>query len=900
MENLGKYLFTASLTLTCAAALAMPPRPGQLSIRQPDGSVIEAKLVGDRHRCMYVSPQGKILRPDSRGMLVPTEELFSSRDNHRAAVQDQSTSPSRATTYPTKGKIKALIILAEFADSRFMSENAADLIGRMLSEEGFGDNGATGSVRDYFAASSFGAFDLEPVVLGPVTLPNGMAYYGAPSGTNADVRPEEMIRDACSLVDDDVDFSEFDLDSDGYIDNVYVFYPGYSQADGAPLNTIWPHSGFAYNKLRAVFDGVCLDKYACSNEIDISTNKLVGIGTFCHEFSHVLGLPDLYATDYSNEEHPGTWSLMASGGRNNNGHTPPLFSAYERYALGWLEPQTAGISEQDYTLSPEENSAFIIPTSSKDEYYIIENRQRSGWDRYLPGHGMLVWHIDYDETAWKKNYVNNDANHQRIDLIEADRSSSEDSRPGDSFPGSADVRELEVMKTWTGTPLNLGLFNIREDPAGTVTFSVASTEEMLPAPEGIAATEISPVSFLASWKTVPQATAYVLEVYRKVREGSVLRKEYVEGYRLFMAGDNLSATIKGLEPSTEYFYIVRAMGGGHISAYSPEQSVTTLEPDFRSAIAECSAATEISGTGFTANWKPLEGATGYILTVSEVTLTPSATHLNDFADEIMAPTGWYVTPGCTTGSFTGYYGSAAPGLSLPADGAMIQTPLEEDMIETLSFWYRGIRTESRHCITIYGYDGSAWRELKELSPLETDKSGAMITLSEEFSTVPCYAARIVFGKPTSKGTLALDDIKVEHCGAVCRALDGYNGVAVGNTLSAKVEGLAPSTLYRYTVTASDGNFQSLPSLPSQLRTTDSSGTVTTPADTASSCEITSVNGNIIVRNLSSQPVGVEIFNVSGNSLFRQTATSGEEISVSVLQGVYIVSAGDISRKIAIH
>ena len=118
------------------------------------------------------------------------------------------------------GKIKTLVILAQFSDMQFISENPADAVTRMLTMPGFSDNGATGSVRDYFNDSSFGAFELDPVILGPVTLPEKMAYYGGPDEGKPDIRPAEMIRDACVLVDDKVDFSEFDLDGDGYIDNV--------------------------------------------------------------------------------------------------------------------------------------------------------------------------------------------------------------------------------------------------------------------------------------------------------------------------------------------------------------------------------------------------------------------------------------------------------------------------------------------------------------------------------------------------------------------------------------------------------------------------------------------------------------------------------------------------------
>ncbi len=903
MDKLRKPVIAVSMLLASAAAFAMPPRPGRLTIPQPDGSAVEAELYGDGDWCVYVAPDGGVLEPDKSGRLLPTGRMFASDHERLSALRRAgSRIPAQKSLaigdYPTKGKIKTLIILAEFSDMGFVSENPADLIGRMVGQRGFCDNGATGSVRDYFADCSFGQFELDPVVLGPVTLPGTMSYYGAPVDGRPDIRPEEMIRDACVLVDDMVDFAEFDLDGDGYIDNVYVFYPGYSQADGAAINTIWPHSGYAWAKHRAEFDGVKLDKYACSNEIDLATNKLVGIGTFCHEFSHVLGLPDLYATDYSNEEHPDIWSIMAAGARNNSGHTPPALSAYERYALGWTEPEILEVAEEEYSLASQENRAFIIPTASADEYYIVENRQRAGWDAYLPGHGLLIWHIDYDEAAWKHNYVNNDASHQRIDLVEANHTASPSARSGNSFPGASDVRELAVIKTWYGPSLGFGLFNIRENADGSVSFHVADNGNMLDTPLTKAADELSPVSFRANWETVPQAASYVLDVYRKVREGSVVRNVYVDGYRLHMAGADNAVTVTGLTPSTEYFYVVRAMGGGRISAYSAECQVTTLEPDFRSEVAEGASASGITPSGFTANWEALEGATAYMLTVSEVVSSASMPQVNDFADGVMAPEGWGVTAGCTTSSFTGYYGAMAPGLSMTSDGACIQSPFNSEMIEALSFWYRGVKTEDKHAIKVSGYDGRSWRTLANITSLVTDKAGTKMSLKDEFADVPCYSVRIAFMKPMAKGSLVLDDITVEHARTSAHVLTAYDGIDVGNVLSATVEGLKPSTLYSYSVTATDGTFSSVPSVPRLVRTLEASGITTAVDSRVAGCTVSTDNNSITVYNPDAGVAKVGIYSVSGICLLGELLPSLSDVSLQVPPGIYIVITDGVARKIA--
>lgn len=893
-------IFSTILALAGAAAMAMPPRHGLLEVPQPDGTVVKAELFGNGQWCSYITPDGTLLTPDESGRLVPSGSAVTDKNAflrvkaHEAELQTRNT----VSSYPTKGKIKTLIILAQFADIKFYSDDPADAIGRMLSMPGFSDNGATGSVCDYFKDSSFGLFELEPVVIGPVDLPENMAYYGAPSGNSPDVRPKEMIRDACVLVNDQIDFSEFDLDNDGFIDNVYVFYPGYSQADGAQINTIWPHSGFAWPKLNAEFDGVTLNKYACSNEIDMSTRKLVGIGTFCHEFSHVLGLPDLYSTDYSNNEHPSTWSIMASGGRNNNGHTPPLFSAYERYALGWLDPKTLEASQTDYTLLPGENEAFIINTSADNEFYILENRQRNGWDAHLPGHGMLLWHIDYDKKAWESNTVNNDASHQRIDLVEADGSASDANRSGDSYPGSADIREIPSFRPYAGGTLANGIFNIRELPGGSILFNVADIQSMLSAPAAVTAAEISPVSFRINWEAVDGADRYIVEVYRKVRSGSVFTKEYVDGFRLFMTDAACSAEVTGLTPSTEYFYRVRAMGGIHISDYSDEQAATTLEEDFRAEIPVCADATEITSGGFTANWETLPGAASYSLTVNEVIPSVSYSHNNDFADGNMTPADWIVTSGCTTSTFSGYYGNSAPGLTMTSDNAYIRSPLDKEMITSLKFWYRGIKTEDRHRIMVYGYDGRTWQLISEIASLVTDKAGATITLEDEFAKIPCYAVHISFTRPLATGTLALDDICVTHQATTVNAVEGYAPFEAGNTLQATVTGLKPSTLYSYTVTANDGTMTSLASTPRLVRTMDASGIKATAADD-SDIEFSTASNAIMVRNNSAHESTVQIYNLSGICVHAAVLPAATCVSVPVGNGMYIAVADGNACRLAV-
>ena len=334
----------------------------------------------------------------------------------------------------------------------------------MLNEEGYNQNGATGSAVDYFRASSFNQYNPTFDVYGPYTLSQTMSYYGRDvSEEGDDAHAVEMIVEACSLAAaDGVDFSNYDTDNDGVIDFVFVFYAGYSQAEGASSNTIWPHSwevrdtatyhGTWWRDIEyetpadysnyegtaddVTFNGKRLYTYACASELKgVSGSYMTGIGTFTHEFSHVLGLPDLYATNYASHKTMGEWDILDAGPYNNDGCTPPIYSAYERFFMGWMTP-TLLTESNKYTLEHIEtsNKAFMITSSgthnmngadpSPSEFYLLENRQQTGWDTYIPGHGMLVTRVNYDPSKWNENTVNNDGSDMGVDIIEADGISS--------------------------------------------------------------------------------------------------------------------------------------------------------------------------------------------------------------------------------------------------------------------------------------------------------------------------------------------------------------------------------------------------------------------------------------------------------------------------------------------
>lgn len=379
------------------------------------------------------------------------------RRTSRARTQDvMEEDNSSHFAFPSIGKVRGLVVLVEYQDIKFTVEDPYQTYCDMMMKPGFdytyNNYVHQGSANDYFYQNSAGLFDPQFDVYGPLTLKYERSYYGENRGIS-DIRPHEMIIEACQQLDSlGVDFSLYDENGDDIIDFVFAVFAGPGENAGdVTSSAVWPH---AWNLTSAgqggkyYFDGKKLDDYACTCEL--YDNHLDGVGTFCHEFSHVLGLPDLYDINY-NADAPFNYSVLDNGCYRNGGYCPLGYSAYERYELGWLNPtklpdEAATLSITDLGLT---NQAFILPVTPdslvsdirEGEYYLFENRQKNGWDSYIPGHGMLVWHIDYVESKWWNNKVNTWTNHQCVDLIEADGVKKKangllDQKGSEPFPGT--------------------------------------------------------------------------------------------------------------------------------------------------------------------------------------------------------------------------------------------------------------------------------------------------------------------------------------------------------------------------------------------------------------------------------------------------------------------------------
>lgn len=413
-----------------------------------------------------------------------------------ARLAARQTSPRKAgATTGYLGKKKGLVILAEFSDKKFKSTNDREKYYNILNTRGYtSDEGFDGSVADYFLAQSGGLFELDFDVVGPYTTKYGYAYYGKNDEDDLDQHPEEMVIEMCRAANADVNFADYDWDGDGEVDEVFVVYAGKGEADSSNKNTIWPHMWSLDEAQRwLTLDGVRINIYACANEID-SDGSINGIGTFCHEFSHCLGFADLYDISYSGAYGMGDFDLMAGGCYGGNGFCPVGYSGYEKMWCGWQQPIV--LSTEDVTvdsLKPmaQQGDFYIIYNDAHpDEYYIIENRQKKSWDKYIPERGLMITHVDYDEEVWYNNIPNTivskeeaeengytcDNDHQRLTFFHANNS---ESRPrlypykkNDSLTTtSSPVAKLYHNNSLGTKKMQGAVLNIHQNAGGTMGFT---------------------------------------------------------------------------------------------------------------------------------------------------------------------------------------------------------------------------------------------------------------------------------------------------------------------------------------------------------------------------------------------------------------------------------------------
>lgn len=484
-----------SLVIVCtlaAMAYAVPARRGWQTRTQADGSTIEVQVLGDEFYHYTINREGKQVR-EINGMYVeigeaPTEAVAKAR--RAKAVARRQRKEIGTTPYLAP---KGIIILANFKDVSYKSVNTKAVMDSLVNAKNCQVNkdGNTRypSAAQYFRDQSYGQYNPIFDVYGPVTLSRNTSYYGTDDPSQEpgdDQHAADAIVEACKLADAayDINWSDYDWNNDGEIDFVYVIYAGMGQADGGATTTIWPHNwevssaryydGYdgkycTYTAAQCKVGGLTINNYACSGELNGQDGSLNGIGTFCHEFGHVLGLPDFYDTNYGTNYHnsltPNDWDVMDGGAYNGDGHCPPNYSPWEKEFFGWHTTINPGNEGANLTLRANgtegyqayqitSNGNYVGPTTAGLRYY-IENRQAQGWDAPLTGHGMLIWKVNFNSSKWENNEPNNTANNPYYTIVSASGNKigwdgSTDNCPKNTFPGSTNKTSYTGI---TGKPL---------------------------------------------------------------------------------------------------------------------------------------------------------------------------------------------------------------------------------------------------------------------------------------------------------------------------------------------------------------------------------------------------------------------------------------------------------------
>ncbi len=442
-----------------AVVLAVPAYRGPMKHVQSDGTELTLYQHGDESFHYFTNESGQWLQADENGdyRIIPAlseEQIRLRRAESGFATRELRRSPS-ATSATGVDRVlspRGPVILVNYSDVQFKSTLS------QMQNWAMG----SGSVHDYFNDVSYGQYDLQLDVFGPVTLNKPCSYYGEDQGGEGqDAHANELVVEACKLaIAQGADFSEYDDDQDGYVDWVVIIFAGKGQADGGANYTIWPHQyDLHYSGSAFKLNGKTIDHYCILNELNGQTGNLVGIGTFVHEFSHIMGLPDFYETTGSGTwKTLGMWDIMDYGPYNNDGNTPPAYSAYERWFMGWLKPvllkKTATVTLND--LNREKSAGYITERGQSisnslrpypTTFYMLENRQQKGWDTYLPGHGLLITKINYSYMGWCYNNVNNTSSKLGVDIVEADGYAPSYSKlnpdngyfgkPSDAYPAGA-------------------------------------------------------------------------------------------------------------------------------------------------------------------------------------------------------------------------------------------------------------------------------------------------------------------------------------------------------------------------------------------------------------------------------------------------------------------------------
>lgn len=674
-------------------ALAVSAYPYPVKVTQPDGTTITVILKGDERVKWAQTIDGYTLLYNSKGVfeyaaqngkgdLAPSgiavsdissrksDELNFLAKTPKGLLYSKSQvslmksisaiqASERQKSFPTTGSRKLVCILMGFKDKAFTKTQAE--FNNLYNQVGYTTGGATGSVKDFYNENSYNQFDLTVTVAGPYTAANNMSYYGANDASGNDVNPRALVSEAINAADASVNFADFDNDGDGTVDGVYIIYAGYGEEAGGGANCIWAH---AWSLATAVTkDGKSISKYSCSAELSGSSGSTItAIGVICHEFGHVLGSPDYYDVDYTTGgqfDGTGDWDLMAAGSWNNNGITPADHNAYTKvYVYGWATATELNSAQNVTVTNAETNKSFYrINSTTTNEFWLLENRQLTGFDAYLPGHGLIIYHAHSGLATAIANANINATYPQKFYPVCANATTNPGSTAstygtinggGCPFPGTGSKTSFTdattpYMKSWAGANTAKPITNIVENTSTkTITFSFmgGSVTPTAPTATTVATSGISTTgaTLNATVNANNASTTVTFEYGATTSYGST-----VNGTPNTVTGataTSITAALTGLTVNTTYNYRVKAVNSVGTTYGSNMTFTTTANPtsltlpvteNFASSSLPTGWTTQNTGTSITERWSMSNtanaGGAAYELKCTYQNVSPATTRV---------------------------------------------------------------------------------------------------------------------------------------------------------------------------------------------------------------------------------------------------------------------------------
>ncbi len=513
-----KYFFNLrivllwSLFILLEHVFAVPASSVPVLITQPDGTKLTLKMFGDEYLYWQETTNGQIVIPNSNGIyeyallrdntlqpsgitvndntLLPSGTTLCCKDSimqyfrqKRNILLDSISSISgeyRSQSINTTGNQKVLCILIDFPDRSFSKTTAE--FDSLWNGINYNTNGANGSVNKYYLENSFNQLNVKATIVGPYTAQHNSSYYD--TGTNASTisssNVRELVQEAIVAAKNDIQFQNFDMNNDKFVDCVHIIFSGYSKDEGGTAGTIWSHH---WSLTTPIYQGIYkAQDYIITSELSGgSGNNIATIGTICHEYGHRLGSPDFYDVNYSGYPGTGRWDVMGSGSHNNSGKCPAHHNPYTKaYIYHWCTPTNISSTTNTYTLIPSHNanSIYQINTSTIGEYFLLENKNKTSntFNYYVPNSGgLLIYHIHSDIASSISNNTVNTNHPQKCYIVSAHATTEPDSTPSSydlydyywAYPRTNNIfftyNSTPKAVSWNSIPTSINLCFIRRD-----------------------------------------------------------------------------------------------------------------------------------------------------------------------------------------------------------------------------------------------------------------------------------------------------------------------------------------------------------------------------------------------------------------------------------------------------